>query len=172
MSFENVAEYLRERGYSERIRLFDVSSATVALAAKALGCEEALIAKSIAFKSPGGAIILVTAGDTKINSGAFKRCFGFKPSMTGPDETERITGHKRGGVCPFALPEGVDVYLDESLKRFETVYPAAGSSNSAVSLSPDELYEISGSKAWVQAAQIIKEKEESLLYCVDNRQNG
>lgn len=157
MSLEKVMAYLKERGYDNRVILFDVSSATVSLAAKALGCDEKLIAKTLAFKNGESAVVIVTAGDTKINNGEFKRKFGFKPSMLSADDTERITGHKVGGVCPFALNDDIEVYLDESLKRFETVYPAVGTSNSAIQLSPEELFTLSNAKEWVHVAKIIEE---------------
>lgn len=157
MSLENVMEYLEREGFRDRVRFFDVSSATVELAAKALGCEAQLIAKTLAFKdNSGGAIVIVTAGDTKINNGEFKRRFGFKPSMLSSDETFSLTGYKVGGVCPFVLAEGIKVYLDESLKRFEVVYPAVGTSNSAIRLTPDELYRLSKAEGWVTVAKIIE----------------
>lgn len=157
MSYESVMAYLEQKGYADRVRLFDVSSTTVSLAAKALGCEPRLIAKTLAFKKgEDSAIIIVTAGDTKINNGEFKRRFGFKPTMLSAEETERHTGHRVGGVCPFALREDLEVYLDDSLRRFETVYPAAGTSNSAVSLTPDELYTLSGASGWVSVGKIIE----------------
>lgn len=157
MSLENVMEYLEREGFGDRVRFFDVSSATVELAAKALGCEAQLIAKTLAFKdNSGGAIVIVTAGDTKINNGEFKRRFGFKPSMLSSDETFSLTGYKVGGVCPFVLAEGIKVYLDESLKRFEVVYPAVGTSNSAIRLTPDELFRLSKAEGWVTVAKIIE----------------
>lgn len=157
MSLEKVMAYLKEKGYEDRVRFFDVSSATVELAAKALGCEPQLIAKTLAFKKgDDGALIIVTAGDTKINNGEFKRRFGFKPSMLTPEETLRHTGHKVGGVCPFALNEDLEVYLDESLRRFETIYPAVGTANSAIALSPDELYALSNASGWVSVGKIIE----------------
>ena len=157
MSLENVMEYLEREGFGDRVRFFDVSSATVELAAKALGCEAQLIAKTLAFKdNSGGAIVIVTAGDTKINNGEFKRRFGFKPSMLSSDETFSLTGYKVGGVCPFALGGGIKVCLDESLKRFEVVYPAVGTSNSAIRLTPDELYRLSKAEGWVTVAKIIE----------------
>ena len=149
MSLEKVMAYLKEKGYEERVRFFDVSSATVELAAKALGCEPKLIAKTLAFKKgDDGALIIVTAGDTKINNGEFKRRFGFKPSMLTPEETLRHTGHKVGGVCPFALKENVEIYLDESLKKYDIVYPAAGSPNNAVKIGIDELSQTLGAD-WI-----------------------
>ena len=127
-SIEKVKEYLKIFGAAEGVQEFEVSSATVELAAKALGVEPARIAKSLTFgEKEGGCIMVVAAGDAKINNGMFKRRFGCKPSMLPAEEVLRLTGHAVGGVCPFALPEEVPVYLDESLQRFVTVFPAAGS---------------------------------------------
>ena len=154
MSIEKVREYLRERALEDRISEFDVSSATVELAAIALGTEGARIAKTISLHGrEGGCVLVVTAGDTKIDNQKFKSFFGFKPRMLSPDEAIEFTGHAVGGVCPFALPKGVDVYLDASLCRFDTVYPAAGSSNSAVELSCDELFRTSGALEWVDVCK-------------------
>ena len=149
MSIEKVRAYLDRFALGNRISEFSVSSATVELAAAALGTEGARIAKSISLHSgDGGCVIVVCAGDCKIDNRKFKDRFAFKPKMLTPDEALSFTGHAVGGVCPFALPEGVRVYLDISLKRFDTVYPAAGSSNSAVRLSPDELFLASGAESW------------------------
>ena len=149
MSIEKVRNYLAGFGMEDRIREFDVSSATVELAAQALGTEGARIAKSISLHGKdGGCVIVVCAGDHKIDNQKFKARFGFKPRMLSFDEALEMTGHAVGGVCPFALPEGVDVYLDVSLKKFDIVFPAAGSSNSAVSLSPEELFDASHARSW------------------------
>lgn len=149
MSIENVKNYLTEFGVADRIREFDVSSATVELAAAALGIDGARIAKSISLASNDeGCILVVCAGDMKIDNRKFKDRFSFKPKMLSPDEALAHTGHAVGGVCPFALPQDVKVYLDVSLRRFETVFPAAGSSNSAIELSCDELFEMSGALSW------------------------
>lgn len=149
MSIEAVRAYLKELSLDDRISEFEVSSATVELAAIALGTEGARIAKTISLHNKdGGCILIVTAGDTKIDNQKFKSRFGFKPRMLSPDEAIEFTGHAVGGVCPFALPEGVPVYLDNSLKRFDTVYPAAGSSSSAVRLSCDELFYASRAQGW------------------------
>ncbi|MBQ9783599.1 MAG: YbaK/EbsC family protein [Clostridia bacterium] len=149
MSIEQVREYLAEKKLADRIREFEVSSATVELAAQALGTEGARIAKTISLHGKeGGCMLIVCAGDMKIDNKKFKARFGFKPRMLTPDEALAMTGHAVGGVCPFALPEGVPVYLDCSMKRFETVYPAAGSSNSAVALSCDELFAASEAESW------------------------
>ena len=149
MSVEKVREYLSEYGLAERIREFDVSSATVELAAEALGTEGARIAKSITLHDGNdGCIMILCAGDYKIDNSLFKGRFGFKPRMLTPDEALAMTGHAVGGICPFALPDGVRVYLDESLRRFDIIYPAAGSSASAVELNCEELQKASRALSW------------------------
>lgn len=149
MSIEKVKKYFEAYGVEDRVLEFDVSSATVELAAIALGTEGARIAKTISLaKKEGGCMLVVCAGDYKIDNRKFKDKFGFKASMLSPDDALAMTGHAVGGVCPFALPEGVEVYLDESLKRFDTVFPAAGSSNSAIELSCDELFKLSRAISW------------------------
>lgn len=149
MSVQKVKEYLAAFGLDLRVREFSVSSATVELAAEALGTEGARIAKSITLHdADGGCIMILCAGDYKIDNASFKAKFGFKPRMLSPDEALAMTGHAVGGICPFALPAGVRVYLDESLRRFDTVYPAAGSASSAVELSCDELFRASGALSW------------------------
>ena len=151
MSVEAVREALRPMGLAERIREFSESSATVELAAHALGVEGARIAKTISLyegKSEDACLLIVAAGDMKIDNAKFKARFGFKPRMLTPEDAIRLTGHAVGGVCPFALPEGVAVYLDESLRRFDTVYPAAGNAASAVELTPEELFRASGALSW------------------------
>ena len=154
MSIEKVKAFLSGYGVADRVQEFDVSSATVELAALALGIDGARIAKSISLSSgDGGCILVVCAGDYKIDNRKFKERFSLKPKMLSPDEALALTGHAVGGVCPFALPDGVKVYLDESLKRFETVFPAAGSSNSALELSCEELYRISGALDWVDVCK-------------------
>lgn len=150
MSFEKAKSHLEKFGFEGRIRTFEVSSATVALAAQALGCKEAHIAKTLSFAvSEEKTVLIVTAGDTKVNNGKFKAFFGVKAKMLSFEEVEEKIGHAVGGVCPFGVNEGVEVYLDESMKRFEKIYPACGSSNSAVELSIPELEECSGFKSWV-----------------------
>ena len=149
MSVSTVKEYLASFGLDGRVREFEVSSATVELAAEALGTEGARIAKSITLHdNEGGCIMILCAGDYKIDNAAFKACFGFKPRMLSPEEALAMTGHAVGGICPFALPAGVKVYLDRSLLRFDTVYPAAGSSNSAAEMSCEELFRASGALSW------------------------
>ena len=149
MSVEQVRNYLRSYSLDNRIKEFTVSSATVELAAEALGTDGARIAKTISFYGKdGGCVIVVTAGDHKIDNQKFKARFGFKPKMLSPDDALSMTGHAVGGVCPFAIPDGIPVYLDVSLKRFDVVYPAAGSSSSAVELSCDELFLASRAESW------------------------
>ncbi|MEA4891493.1 MAG: YbaK/EbsC family protein [Peptococcaceae bacterium] len=160
-SIENVKRYLRKYGAAEKVREFAVSSATVELAAQALAVEPARIAKSLTFSDKdGGCIMVVAAGDAKINNGKFKRCFGCKPSMLAAGEVLEFTGHAVGGVCPFALPEKVPVYLDESMKRFITVFPAAGSASSAVELTLSQLEEYSRAKDWVDVCKGWQDEEE------------
>ena len=155
MAIDKVRAYFREFGMEEKIQEFEVSSATVELAAQAVGVEGARICKTLSFKEgEDGCLLIQTAGDTKIDNRKFKDTFGFKAKMLGHDQTAEMCGHAVGGVCPFALPENVSVYCDESLKRFETVFPAAGTSNSAVEMTPDELFEISGAKDWVKICDL------------------
>ena len=139
MSIQKVRAYFEERGMADRIREFDVSSATVELAAVAVGVEGARIAKSLSFKVGDKPVIIVVAGDAKIDNGKYKAQFHTKAKMLTYEEAHDLIGHDVGGVCPFALPEDVKVYLDVSLKRFETVFPAAGSSSSAIELTCEEL---------------------------------
>ena len=147
---------MKEKGIEERVREFDISSATVELATKALDCEEQRIAKSMSFKLDDKAIIIVTAGDVKINNSKYKAKFHTKAKMLQYDEVEEFIGHRVGGVCPFAINEGVIVYLDESLKRFETVFPACGSSNSAIELTISELEQYSGFAEWVDVCKFVE----------------
>ena len=153
MSIEKVRAYFASFGMAERIQEFEVSSATVALAAEALHCEPARIAKTLSFVSGEGAILIVAAGDAKVDNPKFKAQFGMKAKMLTPEDAVRLIGHAVGGVCPFAVNEGVPVYLDESLKRFGIVYPAAGSSNSGIGLSIPELEEHSRFDSWVDVCK-------------------
>ena len=139
MSIEKVRAYFQPLGIADRILEFDVSSATVELAAVAVGVEGARIAKSLSFKVGEQPVILVVAGDAKVDNSRYKAQFHTKAKMLTHEEAHDLIGHDVGGVCPFALPENVDVYLDESLRRFGTVFPAAGSSNSAIELTCGEL---------------------------------
>lgn len=143
MSIERVREYFKNIGIEDRILEFDVSSATVELAAQALGCEGKRIAKTLSFHVDGRVVLVVAAGDAKVDNSKYKAYFHTKAKMLSFDEAESLIGHAVGGVCPFAVNENVDVYLDESLRRFETVYPACGSSNSAIELTPAELQQYS-----------------------------
>ncbi len=153
MAIEKVKAYFREYGMEERIQEFDVSSATVELAAKALRCEPQRIAKTLSFMVENEAVLIVTAGDAKIDNPKYKAKFGKKAKMLLLDEVEILVGHAVGGVCPFAVNEGVIVYLDISLKRFETVFPACGSSNSAIELTIPELEKYSGYAEWVDVCK-------------------
>jgi YbaK / prolyl-tRNA synthetases associated domain. len=155
MSIERVKQYFSQWNMQDRILEFDVSSATVELAAKAVGCEPARIAKTLSFQVQDRYILIVTAGDTKIDNAKFKMQFHTKAKMLSPEEVERIIGHGVGGVCPFGINEGISVYLDVSLKRFETVFPACGSSNSAIELSIEELQKYSNYTAWVDVCKLI-----------------
>ena len=156
MAIEKVKEYFSKYGIADRVREFDVSSATVELAAQALGCEPCRIAKTLSFKVDGHAVLIVAAGDVRIDNPKYKAQFGTKAKMLTPDEAETLVGHAVGGVCPFGVREGVAVYLDESLKRFPTVFPACGSSNSAIELSMDELERYSGFVSWVDVCKLSK----------------
>lgn len=143
MAIDKVREYFKGFGIDNRILEFDVSSATVLLAAEALGCESARIAKTLAFKNVDECILIVAAGDAKVDNHKFKEQFGIKAKMPSGDEVELLCGHAIGGVCPFAVNPCAKIYLDISLKRFETVFPACGSSNSAIELTLSELEEYS-----------------------------
>ena len=153
MAIEKVKAYFSAFGMADRIREFDVSSATVELAAQALGCEPCRIAKTLSFLVEGQPILIVAAGDAKIDNPRYKAQFGTKAKMLTPEEAETMVGHAVGGVCPFGVNEGVKVYLDESLKRFSTVFPACGSSNSAIELTIAELEKVSGFLSWVNVCK-------------------
>ena len=153
MSIERARAHLRKWNLEDRIQEFDVSSATVELAAKALNIEGARIAKTLSYLVDGGAVLVVAAGDIRVDNRKFKDAFHTKARMLTPEQASEMVGHAVGGVCPFGVNEGVKVYLDVSLKRFETVYPAAGSSNSAIELSIPELEAASGSIGWVDVAK-------------------
>lgn len=153
MSIENVRTYFEERGIAGRMQEFDVSSATVALAAQALHCEEGRIAKTLSFHAGGKVLLIVCAGDVKIDNAKYKARFGVKAKMLSCDEAEPLIGHAVGGVCPFAVKEGVEIYLDESLKRFQTIFPACGSANSAIELTPEELEKYSDCTDWVDVCK-------------------
>jgi len=153
MAIEAVKEYFSKYGIADRVKEFDVSSATVELAAQALGCEPSRIAKTLSFMVDGHAVLVVAAGDAKIDNPKYKAQFGTKAKMLTPDEAKTLVGHAVGGVCPFVVKEGVSVYLDNSLKRFSSVFPACGSSNSAIELSIAELEKHSGFICWIDVCK-------------------
>lgn len=154
MSIEKGRAYFRQFGMEDRVREFDVSSATVELAALALGVDGARIAKTLSFKKEDSCILILAAGDARIDNHKFKDKFHMKAKMLAPDEVLSIVGHPVGGVCPFGINDGIDVYLDESLKRFETVFPAVGSANSAIELNLDELYKYSNAIEWIDVCKL------------------
>ena len=155
MSIEKAREYLIKKGFDPaRIIEFDTSSATVELAAEAHGCDPEHIAKSITFSVNGEPVMILAAGDAKIDNPKYKAYFGTKAKMLTAAEVDELIGHSVGGVCPFGVNDGVKVYLDESLKRFETVYPACGSSNSCLKLTIAELEELSGYCEWIDVCKI------------------
>lgn len=156
MSIEIVREYLKKKGFEERIMEFDVSSATVELAAAAVGTEPARICKTLSFKLKDGSGVLVqVAGDAKVDNKKYKDYFGEKAKMLSPEEVPEYTNHEIGGVCAFGVTrDDVRIYCDESMKRFDMVYPACGSSNSAAGFTPDELFEISGALEWIDVSKL------------------
>ena len=156
MSIEKVRAYFRSLGMEDRVLEFQVSSATVELAAQALNCEGCRIAKTLSFMVDGAPILIVTAGDAKIDNSKYKAQFHTKAKMLTHEEAAELIGHAVGGVCPFAVNEGVTVYLDESLKRFTTVFPACGSSNSAIELTIPQLEMLSGYTAWINVSKDIE----------------
>lgn len=159
MSIERARAHLARYGLAERVREFDVSSATVELAAQAVGVEPARIAKTLSFMVGETPTLIVFAGDARVNNQAFKAAFHTKAKMLSADQAAELVGHAVGGVCPFGVNPGVDVFLDESLRRFDTVWPAAGSSNSAVELTCDELGLASGARGWVDVGKGWREGE-------------
>ncbi|MDD5897856.1 MAG: YbaK/EbsC family protein [Clostridia bacterium] len=154
MTIEQVKAYLADCGLAGRVHEFDVSSATVELAAQALGCEPCLIAKTMSFLVDEGVVLIVLAGDARVDNTKFKAAFHQKAKMLSHEQVSLLTGFPVGGVCPFLAPEGVRVYLDESLRRFETVYPAAGSRNSAVRLTLPELERAARPQGWVDVSKL------------------
>ncbi|MCI8743209.1 MAG: YbaK/EbsC family protein [Lachnospiraceae bacterium] len=153
MSIDRVRTYFRQYDMEDRIQEFPVSSATVELAAAALNCQPQRIAKTLSFLVGGHAVLVVAAGDARIDNAKYKARFGTKARMLSLEEAETMTGHAVGGVCPFAVNQGTEVYLDQSLKRFETVFPACGSANSAIELSIPELEQYSGYVDWVDVCK-------------------
>mgnify|MGYP001047988262 FL=1 len=156
MSLEKAKKYLEEKGYADHIIELEESSATVQLAAEALGVEPGMIAKTMSFLVDGEPILILTEGTAKVDNRKYKDQFHVKAKMIPFDEVEEYIGHAPGGVCPFGINEGVDVYLDESLRQFDTVYPAAGNDHSAVRLAVPELEKIAGAKGWID---VCKEPE-------------
>ena len=154
MSIEKVKAYFANFGMENRVMEFETSSATVELAAVAVGTAPERISKTLSFKGNDGYILVLCAGDAKIDNRKFKDYFGFKAKMPSADEVVENIGHAVGGVCPFAINDGIDVYLDISMQRFETVFPAAGSSNSAIELNLDELYKYSNAKSWIDVCKL------------------
>ena len=154
MSIDRVKADFRELGIEEKVQELAESSATVELAAQALGVEPGRIAKTLSFMVDGSPILIVAAGDVKIDNAKYKKFFGAKAKMLTPDEAVNLIGHAVGGVCPFAVNEGVTIYLDESLKKFVTVFPACGSSNSAIELTMEELEKYSLYKEWVDVCKL------------------
>ena len=153
MSIEKGREYFRQFGMEEKILEFSVSSATVELAAQALGVEGARIAKTLSFMVGEQPVLILMAGDVKVDNPKYKAVFHTKAKMMTPEQLEEHVGHQIGGVCPFGIKDGVDVYLDESLKRFNTVFPACGSSNSAIELTIPQLEEFSNFKEWIDVSK-------------------
>lgn len=153
MAIDVVKEYFKQWNIENKIQEFSVSSATVELAAEAAHCIPARIAKTLSFKQGDSCILIVTAGDAKIDNVKFKSQFSMKAKMLSPEEVLSMTGHAVGGVCPFAVPSTIPIYLDISLKRFDTIFPACGSSNSAIELTCDELQKYSNSKAWIDVCK-------------------
>lgn len=154
MSIEKGRAYFRQFGMENRVMEFNVSSATVDLAAQALGVEGARIAKTLSFKNGDGCMLILAAGDARIDNKKFKEKFHFKAKMLTADEVLEMVGHPVGGVCPFGINDGIDVYLDVSLKRFETVFPAVGSASSAIELNLDELFKYSNAIEWIDVCKL------------------
>ena len=159
MSIERARAHLAQFGLAEKIREFDVSSATVELAAQAVGVEPARIAKTLSFMVGETPTLILFAGDARVNNQAFKATFHTKAKMLSAEQAAELVGHAVGGVCPFGVNPGVEVFLDESLRRFDTVWPAAGSSNSAIELTCEELERISGARGWVDVGKGWREGE-------------
>lgn len=154
MSIEKGRAYFRQFGMEDRVQEFTVSSATVELAALALGVDGARIAKTLSFKKEDSCILILAAGDARIDNRKFKDKFHMKAKMPSPDEVLELVGHPVGGVCPFGINDGIDVYLDESLKRFTTVFPAVGSGNSAIELNLDDLFKYSNAIEWIDVCKL------------------
>ena len=153
MAIEQVKEYFKQFGLQDKIMEFETSSATVELAANTLGVIPARIAKTLSFRTEDGCMLIVTAGDAKIDNSKFKQLFHRKATMLTAQEVEALVGHQVGGVCPFGIKPGIPVYLDVSMKRFDTVFPAAGSGNSAIEFTCEELFQYSGAKEWIDVCK-------------------
>jgi len=162
MSIEKVRKEFEALGIADRILEFEISSATVELAAVAVGVIPARIAKTLSFMVNGNAVLVVTAGDAKVDNKKFKSFFGTKAKMLTPDEVDSLIGHSIGGVCPFAINPDIEVYLDISMERFESVFPACGSSNSAIEFTPQELFKYSKAKSWIDVCKAWQEEQEVL----------
>ena len=157
MSIEKGRTYFRSLGIEDRVIEFTVSSATVELAAQALGVEGARIAKTLSFKTPDGCMLILAAGDARIDNHKFKDKFHMKAKMLSADEVLELVGHPVGGVCPFGIDPAIPVYLDVSMKRFHTVFPAVGSTSSAIELDLDELYRYSNALEWIDVCKLPEE---------------
>ena len=153
MSFEKAKAYLTDKGYGDRVIETEESSATVQEAADALGVEPARIAKTLSFVTPAGPILILAEGTARVDNRKYKDTFFTKAKMIPFEEVEPLTGHAPGGVCPFGINDGVLVYLDESLRKFDVVYPAVGNGQSAVRLTVEELYEVSNAEGWVNVCK-------------------
>ena len=154
MSYQKVRDFLDSKGFTREIMTMPESTATVDLAAAAIGVEPDRIAKTLAFTQGEGCAVIVVSGRARIDNKKYKATFGTKAKMLSFEDTLAATGHAVGGVCPFAVNEGVKVYLDQCMKRFETVFPACGSSNSAIELTPEELEKYSGYKQWIDVCKL------------------
>lgn len=159
MSLEKAESYLKEAGFLDHVIELKESTATVALAAEALGVEPGMIAKTMSFLQGEQPVLILTEGTAKVDNRKYKDTFHVKAKMIPFEQVEEVTGHAPGGVCPFGIKDGIEVYLDESLKRFETVYPAAGDDHSAVRLTIPELEEVSGAKGWVDVCRELKDQQ-------------
>ena len=157
MSIEKGRAYFRSFGIEDRVIEFTVSSATVELAAQALGVEGARIAKTLSFRTPEGCMLILAAGDARIDNHKFKEKFHMKAKMLTPEEVLDLVGHPVGGVCPFGIDESIPVYLDVSMQRFKTVFPAVGSASSAIELDLDELYRYSNAREWIDVCKLPEE---------------
>lgn len=159
MSLEKAESYLKEAGFLDHVIELKESTATVALAAEALGVEPGMIAKTMSFLQGEQPVLILTEGTAKVDNRKYKDTFHVKAKMLPFEQVEEVTGHAPGGVCPFGIKDGIEVYLDESLKRFETVYPAAGDDHSAVRLTIPELEEVSGAKGWVDVCRESEDQQ-------------